>query len=156
MSHSDIASTVGALVGLVIAAGARRRTARIVGGMIVCAAIAAILVTQPSSSRHSKQPRVEDVCHNVRRHLELFRHHQEDEAFRAQFPWSEQAQVWLGVAELARTVEPLCVTSPDSACLPDLDAAPKTYQDIKPDLDRIIHAFETRTGCGARPPGAGS
>lgn len=148
MSDIVVLSIAASAIGLFTIVRSHRRVLSAAGILLVCAGIAALVLSRPSRSRGEDALRnVAAICHDVGRDLERFRLHQENEAFRSEYPWSEQAYVWLGLEEVARSVEPLCLPNSDVPCLTDPTSVPGSYEEVRPELDRFLHALDTHSPC---------
>lgn len=155
MSSIAIISCVVACLGLVAATRRRNNFIVAMGATLVCIAVAALIWSGRSGSDSGQQaPAIASVCREVRSHLTSFRSRQE----RVDAPsWPEQARVWNGLAQMVSSVEPVCFPDSGWPCIPSYqqDLPPASYQEVKPHLDRVIHALETHTRCRAPVPGGG-
>jgi hypothetical protein len=152
MTRIVIISGAVACVGLFAAARGRNKTIVVVGAALVCLAIAALIWTRPSTEREEQlDVAITNVCREVRSHLKSFRSTQEQAGAP---PWSEQARVWNGLVQMVSSVEPVCFADSGWPCIPSYqqDQPAKSYHDVKPHLDRVIHALETHTRCRAPVP----
>jgi hypothetical protein len=155
MPRIEIITSAVACVGLFAAARGRSQTIVVVGATLVCIAIAALIWTRPSTERlEHQEAAITNVCREVRSHLRSFRSTQEQAGAP---PWSEQARIWNGLVQMVSSVEPVCFPDSGWPCIPayQQDMAPKTYEEVKPHLDRVIHALEAHTRCRAPVPGGG-
>jgi hypothetical protein len=144
-----------ACVGLLAALRGRNKAIVVVGAALVCLAIAALIWTRPSTERAEQQDAaITNVCREVRSHLRSFRSTQERAGAP---PWSEQARVWNGLVQMVSSVEPVCFADSGWPCIPSYqqDMPAKSYAEVKPHLDRVIHALEAHTRCRAPVPGGG-
>jgi hypothetical protein len=152
MTRIVIISSAVACVGLFAAARGRSKAIVVVGATLVCLAIAALIWTRPSTARAEQQDvAISHVCGEVRSHLNLFRSTQEQAGAP---PWSEQARVWNGLVQMVSSVEPVCFADSGWPCIPSYqqDRPAKSYDEVKPHLDRVIYALETHTRCRAPVP----
>jgi hypothetical protein len=151
-----ILSSVAVTTGLVLAvSSSRRKVVAGAGAVFVCAGVAALIWSRPSTKRLQKQnDAIGFVCEGIRAQLVEFRGQQENEALRAQHPWAQEALVWRELSRMLTSVEPICFPDSGWPCIPERAAglSPKTYDDVKPHLDRVIHALEAHTRCRAPLP----
>jgi hypothetical protein len=156
MNPIVVVSTSVVAVGLVSAlTGHRRKAVVALGTLLVCSGVGALIWSRPSTKKLDDQQRaIKLLCEGVRSDLVSFRGDQENEVFRAQHPWSEQAPAWIGLASMVSHIEPLCFPDSGWPCIPERARVRplQSYGDIKPHLDRVIHALETHTRCRAPVP----
>jgi hypothetical protein len=141
-------SIVASIVGVFALIRGRRKIIAASGATLVFAAIAVLVWTRPSMARLAHQhDAIASVCSRAATQFEIFelRHRGDDPLMPPPPPWSAELPNWKHLVTLVEIIEPICFPYSERACLSYV--SPDSYDEAKPEADRIIRTLRTHTAC---------
>ena len=161
MSQTIVISIAAAALGAFTLIRARRASFTALGALLVAISVGVLVWSRVSMTCPPTEPletRIRDTsdkvdlfCEQALTRTALFAKAQEDVKFTTQVPWSMEQSGWQALSGVLMDAQELCFPDSDRACFVEMWSKWK-YPDVKPELDRVIHAFETQTSpCPPKP-----